>query len=539
MDKIAAIYVRQSRNKPGERTTSPEVQEEACRALPAVAACEAVEVFSDLDVSGKSVKGRKGLQALLERVKAGGVGVVAAYDQSRTFRSTQDALEFAAFMGERADVEVVFVNGRFDRGAVGGFSYTVIAAAHEMERRMVGEKRADTDRRKAERGEARGMAPYGYQWSSGQYAINEEQAAVVRRIFEDYATGDYSAKALAARLNDEGVPRAGARTKHGWLPDTVVDTLRNVAYIGKSYSGAKRQGELIRAQWPAIVDEPTYKRVQSLMAGRKVKRRQAPVDYVFGRLLVCSRCGEIMRAVRNNGHVYYHCRRDVASPCTTTAVREDVLLAFIKKLFLNIAFLDETGGVAAAMLDAAEKRRKPVRSLASIEDAMDKQAKLFQWGHITEDQYLAERAKLDELRSEVAEAAAGPVKSADYFQNLFFDWRDADQAKRRRVLGRMFEALYVEDGEIVRYRPRIEHRAEIEAIIERAIALTGGIEYVVPVTGRGSHWSRKAESEVRRSPLVAFGGKGGIRTLEGELTPYPLSRRALSTTQPPPRSEGS
>jgi hypothetical protein len=32
------IYVRQSRHKEGERTVSPEVQEQQCRALPAVAA---------------------------------------------------------------------------------------------------------------------------------------------------------------------------------------------------------------------------------------------------------------------------------------------------------------------------------------------------------------------------------------------------------------------------------------------------------------------------------------------------------------------
>src|SRR5579885_2743927 len=94
----ALVYVRQSRLKEGERTVSPEVQEQQCRALPAVASCETIEVFKDLDISGGKLKGRKGFLALVERIKAGGVNVVAAYDQSRAFRNTSDALDFYSLM---------------------------------------------------------------------------------------------------------------------------------------------------------------------------------------------------------------------------------------------------------------------------------------------------------------------------------------------------------------------------------------------------------------------------------------------------------
>jgi hypothetical protein len=55
-----------------------------------VAACDQIEVFSDLDISGGKLKGRKALLALIDRVKGGGVSVVAAYDQSRGFRNADD-----------------------------------------------------------------------------------------------------------------------------------------------------------------------------------------------------------------------------------------------------------------------------------------------------------------------------------------------------------------------------------------------------------------------------------------------------------------
>src|SRR6266851_5252264 len=101
----ALIYVRQSRHKEGERTVSPEVQEQQCRALPSVAACDEIEIFKDLDLSGGKLKGRKGFLALVGRVKAGPVTVVAAYDQSRAFRNTSDALDFYSLMEKRSDIE--------------------------------------------------------------------------------------------------------------------------------------------------------------------------------------------------------------------------------------------------------------------------------------------------------------------------------------------------------------------------------------------------------------------------------------------------
>src|ERR1051326_8688721 len=182
---LALIYVRQSRHKDYERTVSPEVQEEACRALAAVARCEAVEVFTDLDVSGGK-RARKGYDALLARIRAGGVAVVAAYDQSRAFRSTLIAAEFKALMDEPATraIEVVFVHGAFARSAVGGFSYAVLAAAHQMEREMTGQKVAAAYRHLNAQGKPTGMAPYGYRRVGDTFAIDDAEAAIVRRSEE-------------------------------------------------------------------------------------------------------------------------------------------------------------------------------------------------------------------------------------------------------------------------------------------------------------------------------------------------------------------
>src|SRR6266851_4100881 len=229
----ALIYVRQSRHKEGERTVSPEVQEQQCRALPAAATCDQIEIFSDLDVSGGKLKGRKAFLALIDRVKGGGVSVVAAYDQSRAFRNTSDALDFYALMEKRPEIEVVFVHGRFDRSPAGEFTYTTLAAAHAMERRMTGEKIRDAYRYATQRGEMVGQVPGGYiRNADGSISVDEDVAPTVRRIFDLYATGRFTARDIAQRFNAERVPRLPRSRGAAWHWHSIAEILRNVAYAG-------------------------------------------------------------------------------------------------------------------------------------------------------------------------------------------------------------------------------------------------------------------------------------------------------------------
>ena len=138
--RISLIYVRQSRHKDYERTVSPEVQEAHCRAMPAVASCDLIEVYRDLDRSGGSVKKRLDWRRFVERIVELRPAVIAINDQSRTFRNTTESLEFYALMERLPEVEVVFHVGHFERSPAGEFTWTTMAAAHTMERKMTGAK---------------------------------------------------------------------------------------------------------------------------------------------------------------------------------------------------------------------------------------------------------------------------------------------------------------------------------------------------------------------------------------------------------------
>ena len=118
-----------------------------------------------------------------------------------------------------AAIEVVFAHGTFDRSPIGGFSYAVLAAAHEMERKMTGEKIKASKRHQAALGAMVGAVPAGYvrrkDGKDLKVEVDEPGAAVVRRIFSDYAGGTLSTRQIARRLNAEGVRLPSFKTD--WL----------------------------------------------------------------------------------------------------------------------------------------------------------------------------------------------------------------------------------------------------------------------------------------------------------------------------------
>jgi hypothetical protein len=75
-----------------------------------------------------------------------------------------------------------------------------------------------------------------------EYVINDEQAAVVRELFERYASGQ-GLRSVARELNGRGVPsaRAGRRGTGSWAPSAIFPILRRGRYIGASSGTGPRR----------------------------------------------------------------------------------------------------------------------------------------------------------------------------------------------------------------------------------------------------------------------------------------------------------
>ncbi len=234
----AVIYARYSSEH--QRAASIEDQVRICKERVAREGWEVVQVFQDRAISGASTL-RPGYQALLAGARDGAFDVVVAEALDRLSRDQED------------------VAGLFKRLRFGGIRIVTLAEGEVSELhvglkgtmnalflRDLAAKTHRGMRGRVEAGMSGGGLTYGYRvvhrlnadgtLATGEREIDEAEAAVVTRIFENYAAG-VPPKKIALALNADGIsaPRGG-----GWTGSTIngnrargTGILNNEIYVGR------------------------------------------------------------------------------------------------------------------------------------------------------------------------------------------------------------------------------------------------------------------------------------------------------------------
>ena len=164
---------------------------------------------------------------------------------------------------------------------------------------------------------ADGSAPYGYRLDDDRRVIVPKEAAVVRRIFEEYLSGG-AIRGVAASLNADGIP--SPRGKH-WRSSTIRSLLVNRKYTGDfiwgkyaaGYYYGMNDGEIVPRQkadkrqstspiehpdhFEAIIDRKVFEAVQKRL--KRQRRDTSPLHHKSKRflltgLLKCGHCGYAM-----------------------------------------------------------------------------------------------------------------------------------------------------------------------------------------------------------------------------------------------------
>jgi site-specific DNA recombinase len=138
-----------------------------------------------------------------------------------------------------------------------------------------------------ERGGWVGMAPYGYvvvrvpcpeaNRKSFAKLVKDAQrpkrAAVALEMFERYARGDVSLRALARDLNRRGVPPANGKAGEEWAPCSVKRLLSNPAYAGDTVYNRSCQGKLAHVQGGEAAKVGRDERLRRAKAQREREER--------------------------------------------------------------------------------------------------------------------------------------------------------------------------------------------------------------------------------------------------------------------------
>src|SRR6478735_1008059 len=320
----AVIYARYSSDN--QRDASIEDQVRQCRARIEQEGWQRGEVYSDHAISGATTL-RAGYQRMLEDARAGRFEVLVAEALDRLSRDQENIaglFKQLSFAGVR-----LFT---LSEGEVGELHVGLKGTMNALFLKDLAQKTRRGLEGRIRQGKSGGGLCFDYDIAHsvdpasepvhGERRINQIEAAIIRRIFEEFAKGR-SPRAIAGALNKETIPGPAGKN---WGPSTIYGNwrrgtgiLNNELYIGrlvwnrqqfvKDPNTGRRQARLnaenkwIFQEVPQlrIVDDSLWARVKERQRtsrsrvmtkdkGIRSERARRP-SYLLSGLLKCGACG--------------------------------------------------------------------------------------------------------------------------------------------------------------------------------------------------------------------------------------------------------
>lgn len=211
---VALIYLRVSTARQANEGVGLDTQETKCRQQAERLGLDVAEVFSDEGISGKDgIENRPGLAALLERANKTPRAVVIVYSISRLARR-QRLLWQLLDDRDGYGLAVSSATEQFETTTpMGRAMLGMIAVFAQLEADMVSERTKDALAEVKAQGTRLGAPDM----------LRRGAESAIKLAQELYASGNYSHRTLAEKLNRDGVPTASGKGK--WWPKTVATAL--------------------------------------------------------------------------------------------------------------------------------------------------------------------------------------------------------------------------------------------------------------------------------------------------------------------------
>ena len=330
--RTAVAYARYS--SAGQRDVSIEQQLRDIRAYAEREGYRIVHEYADHARSGfKNAAARSEFQAMISAAAGGSFDTVLCWKVDRFGRNREDS---AIYKGQlsRLGVSVVYVMEAIPEGAAGVLTEGMLEAIAEWYSRNLSEnvKRGLADN--ARKCLYNGTTVYGYDGiRNEQYRINEDQAAVVRQIYNLYIDG-HSLADIVRILNDSGL-----RTESGrpFCINKLHNILKQERYLGIYIYGDQR----IPGGMPAIIDEETWEAAQAMKSKTSRKHEKDTVDFMLTGKAFCGHCGKPLigdSGTSKSGarHYYYSCQsKKRRAGCHKKSIHKDILEDTVVRFLLD------------------------------------------------------------------------------------------------------------------------------------------------------------------------------------------------------------
>ncbi|MDD4334792.1 MAG: recombinase family protein [Desulfotomaculaceae bacterium] len=373
-----------------------------------------LKVHEDVE-SGKGTARRKGLKDALKALEQADILVVHELD--RLSRNLMDTL---LIVNDVASIRKFFVSihDNIDSSIDEKWElqFHILAVFAHYFRKQLSRKVHETMLTKAQKGEWNSKPPYGYILKKKHLAINEDEAWIVRRIFDLYLNRQYGIRAVAIDLNRDTHAKNGG----SWAYAEIKRILKNPAYAGDSvWNVRKRSGtrDLLRleGEWVVvrnthepIIARDIFEAVQERIKLRAEFRGTARSRvYLLSGILRCGLCGGKMHGANRKSHFSKtkgraldhfrymctnYCKKGTCQSFKIESLELDKKVQEYIENFLGpkeevLSLVKKEQHDPKAISDKKRKLEGQKRKLATIPDKLDMQMQALENRRITEREF--------------------------------------------------------------------------------------------------------------------------------------------------------
>lgn len=325
-----------------------------------------VKGYVDDGITGTSDVKRDNFMKMIEDARSGNFDLIVTKEISRFSRNTLDSIKYTRELLSYG-VAVLFVNDNINTAMPDSeLRLTIMASMAQDEIRRLSERVKFGMNRAIERGEILGNdLLYGYKKDKDTGVLNiiEEEAKVVRRIYELYAVEELTLSKIVKTLNSEGLKTCQGNK---WCISTISRMIENPKY--KGYYCA-RKSEIIdymtkkikyfeKDDWviyedktriPPIIDEDLWDRANNRLMSRKKAFSERKEDksiyknrYLYSAKLYCGQHNTVFHRRefrKNKKDITWVCSlylKNGKSTCDSPNIRESELDAIFKDLICKL-----------------------------------------------------------------------------------------------------------------------------------------------------------------------------------------------------------
>ena len=475
-----AIYARVSGE---EQTIGRNIEAQVAELKDSIPASHRLMgIYMDDGVSGSvPLSDRPEGSRLMLDAAAGRFDQVLATRLDRVSRNNLDLRQLADSLASMG-IKLAAQGMVYGPDPMGRLLLSQLGSIAEFERDLIKERTISGKRYKA-RTMGRwpgGTIPYGYGYEKGEpgaegtWQVVENEADVIRRIFQMCVAENLGASAIADRLTNEGTPTPSAalsnpesprakprfRVSKTWERSQVARMLRNPTYTGRHFSAVDGERDNVSAsglvqllrdnEWqktgliemsvPTIVDECLWWAAQDrLDARRKLPNRQHQDLWPLQGWVTCANDGRGFKCRRNNknGPRVYSCagreRRALLadSPrCDAPRLDAERLEAAAVSYLLGLLSNPTVGRTAVedylarlqALQDEASKGLQPILTrLKEVEEREKRLDDLYLWNRMSREEFQQQFGDLMKVRETLEDDKRQRQRELDDFDSRRHD----------------------------------------------------------------------------------------------------------------------